>query len=88
MRLLVCAVRDRAADAFMRPFVVPATGLAIRSFSDEINRKAPDNPMSAHPDDYDLFKIGEFEEETGKLFGLDAPQQLAIGKQVVVPAGS
>ncbi len=54
MKMLVCTIRDRAAECYGRPFFLPATGVAIRSFQDEVNRNAPDNQMYAHPDDFDL----------------------------------
>lgn len=75
----ICAVRDRAVDGFMQPFFVPAIGLALRSFSDEVNR--PESPMYAHPEDYDLFHIGTYDDQKGALLPLD-PRQLAIGKDM------
>lgn len=84
MRLIMCAVRDRAADAYARPMFVPSVGIAIRSFSDEVNRKAEDNQMYNHADDFDLFELGEYDDETAKFIILDTPKQLAIGKQVKV----
>ena len=39
MKYAVCAVKDRAVDAFNRPIYVPTIGVAIRSFTDEVNRK-------------------------------------------------
>lgn len=84
MILLVVSVRDRAADAFGRPFFVHTLGLAIRSFQDEVNRKAADNPMCAHPEDYDLYHLGAFDDSTGQLVSPpDCPKQIAIGKQMV-----
>lgn len=84
MRLIMCAVRDRAADAYARPMFVPSVGIAIRSFSDEINRNAEDNQMNKHADDFDLYELGEYDDETAKFIILDTPKQLAIGKQVKV----
>lgn len=81
MKLIACAVRDSAANAFMRPFFVPTTGLAIRSFSDEVNRADKDNAMYQHPEDYELFEVGDFNEETGRLTALEAPRSLGSAKQ-------
>lgn len=83
MKLKIVAVRDRAVDAFMRPFTVQSTGQAIRSFGDEINRASQDNPMHAHPDDYDLYELAEYDENTGAITQTpDHPKQIAIGKQL------
>lgn len=81
--LTICAVRDRALDAFMQPFFAPALGLAVRSFSDEVNRA--ESPMCAHPEDYDLFYLGTFDDATGKFNAGDGPRQVAIGKDVKRP---
>jgi len=82
MKLILCTVKDRAADAFGRPMFVPSTGIAIRSFSDEINRASEDNQMYNHSDDFDLYELGEFDDNTG-LFSLhEQPKLLTLGKQV------
>lgn len=81
---VVCSVRDRALDAFMQPIFTPAMGVAIRSFADEVNR--PDSPMFSHPEDYDLYHIGTYDDSTGKLTAVDA-RQVSIGKDVKRPGG-
>ena len=83
MMLQVVAVKDRAADAFMRPFFVPTIGMAVRSFQDEVNRQSADNAMFAHPEDYDLYSLGQFDEEAG-TFVMDGrgPRMVAVGKDV------
>jgi len=86
MKLTLCTVKDRAADAYGRPMFVPSTGIAIRSFSDEINRQSEDNQMYNHSDDFDLYELGEFDDNTG-LFSLhDQPKLLTLGKQVKTTA--
>ena len=52
MKMTVCSIRDRGAEAFGRPFFTPAIGVAIRSFQDEVNRKAEDSQIYLHPDDF------------------------------------
>lgn len=78
---IVVAIKDRAMDAYGRPFLVVAIGQAIRSFQDEINREAPDNTMYHHPDDYDLYELGTYDDQTG-TFNCAQPKQIAIGKQL------
>lgn len=86
MKLTLCTVKDRAADAYGRPMFVPSTGIAIRSFSDEINREDPQNQMFYHSDDFDLYELGEFDDNTG-LFSLhEQPKLLTLGKQVKTTA--
>lgn len=82
MKLVICAVRDRAIDAFGTPFFVQSIGMAVRSFTDELNRKAPDNQLSNHPEDFDLYHLGYYEGDTGK-FVCDDPRMVAVGKDLI-----
>jgi len=84
-RQKIIAVRDREVDAFNRPIFVNSIGQATRMFRDEINRvsiQGNDNIMYQHPDDFDLYELGEWDEETGKFFMLEVPRQIAIGKDM------
>lgn len=76
----VCSIRDSAMDGFIRPFVVPGTGIAIRSFSDEVNRDGSE--MAKHPQDYELFVIGYFDERSGEIVG-EKPRSLARAVDVL-----
>lgn len=62
---IILAIKDRALDAFMRPFTTPHRNAAIRSFTDEANRKTSE--INNHPEDYDLYQLGTFDQETGKI---------------------
>lgn len=81
MNLQICAVYDSAAEVFGRPFFVPSTGVAIRSFRDEINN--PDSAMCKHPDDYTLYNLGRFDDSMGG-FDVHTPEALLRGKDAVV----
>ena len=85
MKLNICSVKDRAADAYGRPMFVPSTGVAIRSFSDELNRNDADNQLYNHPDDFDLYEFGVFDDNTGLFDLYDQPKLLSLGKQVKIP---
>ena len=85
MKLNICSVKDRAADAFGRPMFVPSTGVAIRSVSDELNRADADNQLYNHPDDFDLYEFGVFDDNTGLFDLYDQPKLLSLGKQVKIP---
>ena len=63
---------------------VPSTGVAIRSFSDEVNRSDPENQLFNHADDFDLFEFGEFDDNTGKFTLHENPKLLSLGKQVKI----
>ena len=78
----VVSVKDRAADVFNRPFIVPHRNVAIRDFTDEVNRSAGDNQLNKHPDDFDLYLLGEFNDSTGE-FSISTPQVLVRAKDVI-----
>lgn len=74
----VYTIHDSAAEAFMRPFFAQSSGAAIRSFSDLVNGTERDHPVAAHPEDYTLFEIGQFNERTGQLVSCE-PRSLGNG---------
>jgi hypothetical protein len=84
MKLILCSVKDRAADAYGRPMFVPSSGVAIRSFSDEVNRSADDNQLYNHPDDFDLYEFGIFDDNSGIFEIYEQPKLLSLGKQVKI----
>lgn len=77
MILKVIAVYDAAVAAFYPPTFVQAAGLAVRSFGDEVRKE--DTPFNAHPEDYELYCVGEFDTDTGALIPLPNPERLARG---------
>lgn len=79
MKHVVYSVYDRAAQFYGRPFFVVAAGQATRSFRDEVNRS--DSEFGKHPDDYDLWQLGLFDDVSG--FFEPAVQLVVRGKDVV-----
>lgn len=77
----VVAIRDRAADVFGQPQLVPTTGTAIRSFSDAVNTSET-GALQKHPEDFDLYLLAEYDDATGQFANVDPPRMLAVGKDV------
>lgn len=73
MKLVICAIRDLRMDAFQAPFCVPTVGVAVRAFGDGCKQ----GQMKDHPEDFILFELGVFDEETGKVDNLSSPRQIA-----------
>lgn len=65
MKHLIVSIFDKATEAYMRPFTAQAEGQAVRMFEDEVLR--PESEMHRHPEDYALFKIGKFDDNTGTI---------------------
>lgn len=84
--LVVVGIRDSAMDAYMRPLVFPHQNVAIREFSDAVNRNDPENAMYQHPEDYELHKLGLWDDRTGEYEALKSPELLVRGKDVGKPA--
>lgn len=76
----IIAVRDSAIEAFGTPFFTQTVGQAIRSFIDEINR--PESNMGQHPEDYDLYEIGEYDTNQAQITVPAQPRLIAVGKDV------
>lgn len=81
MKYEIVAVHDRALDAYNRPIFVPTLGAASRMFLDEVNRK--DSESNKHPEDYDLYHLGTWDDATGKFVNALEPKQIARGKDVI-----
>lgn len=77
----VMAVRDRAADVYGMPHFQVSLGAAIRSFGDEVNRAAENNAFYQHPEDFDLYELGSYNDQDGS-FVTSVPKQVAIGKDL------
>lgn len=84
MNLCIVSIKDRATDSFSRPVFVSAPGQAVRSFSDEVNRAGDGNEINRHPDDFDLYLLGYFDDTRG-AFDACEPSLLARGKDVILP---
>lgn len=84
MRMVICCVRDAKADCYMRPFFVQASGVAIRSFTDEVNREDKENSMFNHPSDYSLYEIGLYDDNEGKIYPYDVPKMLISADAVKI----
>lgn len=82
MKYAVCAVKDRAVNAYNRPIYVPTVGVAIRSFTDEVNRK--DSELQNHPEDYDLYELGQWDDETAIYVPLEVPRVITRAQDIVI----
>lgn len=67
MKRVVCSVLDTASGLYGQPFFAPAVGVAVRGFTDEVNRRAEpeQNPLYHHPADFQLWLLAWFDEESG-----------------------
>lgn len=89
MKYVVVCVRDIIGDLFGQPYFMPSEGMAIRNFADAVNdTKNEQNVMAKHPADFELYKLGMFDDANAAFELLSRPEQLTAGKQVVLKSNS
>lgn len=67
MKRVVCSVFDSATRLFGQPFFVAARGAAMRDFGNEVNRRDGANQLHLHPEDFELWQLATFDDETGQF---------------------
>lgn len=87
MKLEIVSVFDRALGAFLPPFAVQATGLAMRSFLDECGSKDGNSTIGKHPQDYELHHLGTFHQLEGRMELFPVPKLLTRGLSPSIPLG-
>ncbi len=65
MKLNIYMVHDQKANAYLPPFFLPEDGMAHRTFGDCCNDV--EHQFGKHPEDYTLFKLGEFDDLVGQI---------------------
>lgn len=78
----IYTVLDRAVLAHGTPIFTRARGEAVRSFMDEC--KNPDSMLSKHPEHYEMYFIGTYNEETAELTPHE-PERVAMAIDFVTP---
>lgn len=79
MKLLLVTLYDAKAGAYNVPQYVQSIGGAVRAFSDEINRSDPGNVLFNHPDDFLLFELGTYDDQTAQFEPLQPMRLVASG---------
>lgn len=68
----VYAVFDEKAKNFGAPFCTSNDNLAMRSFNDAA--ATPGSVIHNHPEDFKLYQLGTFDDNSGKLTTLELPE--------------
>lgn len=82
MRTNAYAIFDRASGSYSNPFFLPSDASARRSFGDSANNKELN--VGAHPEDYTLFRIGRYDDQTAEL-APESPEKIC-GAWELLPA--
>ena len=72
MKFFVCSIKDDATDSFSVPYSFRSESEAHRVLFDSVsNRKSS---LFLHPEDFYVYQIGVFDDETGVFDAFDVPQ--------------
>ncbi len=81
MLMHVYSFYDTASGSYMRPFVAQADGEATRVFMDLVSD--PEHPIGKHPEDYSIFRLGSFNDQSGDIGPEDPIECLSTGLEMV-----
>ena len=80
MVLKVYSIYDQKTGVYDRPFLQHTHGEAERNFKQLVNDEK--SQVNKFPEDYDLYYLGEYDNNTGKYQTLDSPQHLIKAVQL------
>ena len=75
MKQNIYAIYDTVAQCFNLPFFNVNNAVAIRNFSTSVQNEP-------HKNDYELFQLGEFDDQNGSICPLDSPTKILTGFDV------
>lgn len=85
MQHVAFTVFDSKVGAYLPPFFMRSSAEAIRAFTDAAN--GGNSQITAHAEDYVLFRIGTFDDERGILEQEVPHTTLCKAIEVVAPKG-
>lgn len=81
MELKAFSVRDQKGEVFNTPFFKKTHGEAERDFTTLC--KDQNSMVSKFPDDFDLYFLGSYDDQTGVFKPLPTPQHIVKAVQVI-----
>lgn len=75
MTLKIFSIRDSKGEVFNTPFFQKTHGEAERNFRSVVNDGK--TTVSQYPDDFDLYYLGEYDDNKGTFTTLPTPQHVA-----------
>jgi len=82
MKHKMFCIFDSAAKAYLIPFFLPESGMALRVFGDCIN--SSDHQFGKHPADYTLFELGSFDDSVCVVSCSPSALKVVNGLELVV----
>lgn len=76
MKTKMFTVRDSKSEAFLPPLYFRQRGEALRAF--QVSANEPSHNFCRFPEDFSMYEIGEWNDETGRVEMYDTPVLLGI----------
>lgn len=81
MELRAYSIRDSKGEVFHPPFYKKTHGEAERDFTSLV--RDDKSQVGSYPDDYDLYHVGMWDDQSGKFSPLDTPQHIVKAVQLL-----
>lgn len=81
MLLKIFSIRDSKGEMYNQPFLKKTMGEAERDFHQLCQDEK--SMVWKYPDDFDLYYLGDFDDQSGKLSSLATPQHIVKAVQVL-----
>lgn len=81
MELKIYSIRDAKAEIYNAPFFQKTHGEAERNFTQLVNDEK--STVAKFPEDFDLYFLGTYDDNTGKVQPLDTPQHMLKAINIV-----
>lgn len=81
MNHMVFSIYDAKAEAFLPPLFFKTQGIAWRAFRDCVNDAG--HAFNAHPEDYSLFRLGVWEDNSAAYIAEPQPVSIVTGLELV-----
>jgi len=69
MKVQCYAIFDQCSGIYEKPFFSTADAVVVREFQDIV--ATPDHQIAKHPEHYSLWRLGTFDNTTGKILNED-----------------
>lgn len=81
MKHKVYAVYDSKVEAYLVPFLMKSRGESLREFTTAVNSK--ESKLNAHPADFTLFEIGDWDGNEGSYAMYDSKINLGTALEFI-----
>lgn len=66
-KLIMLAMKDTKVGIYLQPFAAVRVSSAVRDIGDLVKDPQGSLPWQRHPEDFDLYQVGTFDDDTGEI---------------------